>query len=227
MFYAAHFGHADVLRRLNRLVEAVRAYLIALQINRNAPEAHKGLAATYLELREYEQALPFAREAVELDPADGESRANLGAVHSFLREHEQAVAQDEAAAELMDLTPDLLLNWGSSLGALGRYREMGSVLQRAAEIDGGATATILERLGFAHFKLGEYPAARRSFQRAVDADPRHYPALNGLAVVLLNAYIEGGETDEAVRLQAAGLLRRSLRIDTNQPRFVELLRRFG
>lgn len=228
--FEAQFGHADVLRRLNRLVEAARAYLRALSINRNAPEAHKGLAATYLELGEYSQAMQFAREAVELNPADGESRANLGAAHSFMREHNEAVLQYEAAAELMELTPELLLNWGSSLGALERYREMVTVLERATELetaDAESTATVRERLGFAHFKLGSFGEARAAFQVAIDADPRHYPALNGLAVVLLNDYLEAGEQDTALRLQAAGLLRRSLRIEPNQPRFVELLRRFG
>lgn len=228
--YDAQFGHADVLRRLKRLVEAVQAYLNALKIDSNAAEAHKGLAATYLELGEYRQALQFAREAVEIEPGDGESRANLGAAHSFLNEHEQAVLQYEAAAELTELTPELMLNWGSSLGALSRFREMVTVLDRATELentDQQSIAAIRERLGFAHFKLGKYSDARESFQLAIEADPTHYPALNGLAVVLLNQFIESGESDRTSRSRAVDLLRRSLRIEPNQPRFVELLRRFG
>jgi tetratricopeptide (TPR) repeat protein len=222
--FDAQFGHADALHALGRLVEAVRSYLRALAIRPNDVEANRGVAAAYLELREPRQALPYAERSVDLAPDDGGARANLGAIFSSLERHEQAVRQYEAAAELMDLTPELLLNWANSLGVIGRYREMLSTLERSIAIE--PTAAAWERSGFARFKLREFAAAGEAFRRALELDPNHYPAMNGLAVVLLNEYLQTGREQDAIRIEALGLLRRSLRLNANQPKFVDLVQRF-
>ncbi len=219
--FDAQFNHADVLHALGRVVEAVRVYLRALAIRPNDAAANRGLAAAYLEQERPDWALPYAEQAVRSDPDDGPSRANLGATYSLLDRHEEAIREYETAAELMELTPDLLLNWANSLGAIERYTEMINTLDASIAIEPSATA--YERLGFAYFKLRRYDRATEMFRSALDLDQRHYPALNGLGVVLLNEYVQGGRTDEALRIEALSLLRRSLRINSNQPAFIQLV----
>ena len=222
--FPAQFGHADALHALGRMVEAVRAYLRALAIQPNDASANRGLAGAYLELEEARQALPYAVKAASLGPEDGVTRANLGAVYSLLGRHEEAVYEYEAAAELMELDAALLLNWASSLGVIGRHAEMAITLEEVLRIEPSALA--FERLGYANFKLRDYDGAARHFGRAIDLDPTHFPALNGLGVVRLNDFLRSGRADDVARAEAIDLLRRSLDINPHQPKFVQLVREY-
>jgi tetratricopeptide (TPR) repeat protein len=223
--FDAQYMHGLTLHLLNKLGDAVRAYLRALAINPDDFAANLNLATAYLQLEEPGQGLAYAERAVVLNPSSGPAHANLGAIYAALDRHEAAVPQFQAAAELMELTPDLLVNLANSLGKLERYQEMINTLDAVVRIEDSAVAR--ERLGFAHFKLRAYDRAAEEFRRSIDLDGRHYPAMNGLGVCLLNQYLASGRDDDATRRQAVELFRRSLRINTRQPKIVELLSRFG
>ena len=221
----AHRGLGDALVMLERFTEAVRSYLRALRIRPNDARANAGLASSYLALDEPMAALPFAERARALEPAMASARATLAGTYAALGRHTDAVREYEAALELEDLEPDLLLGLAESLGRLDRYQEMANTLRTAISITDSAAAH--ERLGFAHFKLRQYTAADASFRRALQLEPEYFPALNGLGVVLLNDYLLNNQQNAAVRDEAMGLLRRSLRQNQSQPRISELVERFG
>lgn len=223
--FDAQYLHGLTLHLLNRLGDAVRAYLRALAIQPDDFAANLNLATAYLQLDEPSQGLAYAERAVVLDPSSGPAHANLGAIYAALDRHESAVQQFQAAAELMDLEADLLLNLANSLGKLDRYPEMVNTLIVVLQIEDSAVAR--ERMGFARFKLREYDRAAEEFRLSIDLDARHYPALNGLGVCLLNQYLATNREDNVIRLQAVELFRRSLKINSRQPKIVELLSRFG
>lgn len=223
--FKAQYAHALVLQLLDRLADAVRAYLRALSIQPDDFEANRNLATAYLQLDEPRQALPYALRAVQLDGRDGPARVNLGAVYAAMGEYNQAVLEYQAAAERMDLTPPLLLNLADSLGKAGRYEEMANTLSQLVRLTPSAAA--YERLGFAYFRLNRYDDALGAFRKALSIDPNHYPALNGVGVCLLNEYLVGGRTDVAARDAALASLRKSIRINRNQPKIVELVTRYG
>lgn len=222
--FDAQFKHGYALQLLNRLSDAVRAYLRALSIQPDDYQANQNLATAYLQLAEPGAALSYAQRAVALRPASGAARANLGSVLTSLDRHDEAVREYRAAAELMDLTPQLLLNMSESLGKLDRFEEMASTLDQLAATNPSAQG--LERLGYARFKLRQFNAARDAFQRAVTLDPNHFPALNGLGVCLLNDYLASQRTLEDARRDALKLLRQSLRLNKNQPKIFELVNRY-
>lgn len=222
--FDAQFKHGYALQLLNRLSEAVRAYLRALSIQPDDYQANQNLATAYLQLKEPGAALSYAERAVALRPSSGAARANLGSVLTSLDRHDEAVREYRAAAELMELTPQLLLNLSESLGKLDRYEEMASTLDQLALTSPSAVG--LERLGYARFKMRQFNAARDAFQRAVTLDPTHYPALNGLGVCLLNDYLASNRTLEDARRDALKLLRQSLRQNRNQPKIFELVNRY-
>jgi len=218
---AAQYNHALALQLLDRLTEAVRAYLRALSIAPDDFNANLNLATAYLQLEEARQSLPYARRAVALDPQDGPARVNLGAVHAALSQHEQAIREYQAAAELMEVTPPLLLNLANSLGKTGRYTQMVNTLGRLLRLEPSAQAH--ERLGFAYFRLHRYEEALESFRAAADLDPEHYPAWNGVGVCLLNRYLMNGESNDRVKYAAVEALRKSLRLNRDQPQIVQLV----
>lgn len=222
--FDAQYGHGLALQMLNRLTDAIGAYLRALSIAPNDFDANLNLATAYLQLNEPRQALPYARRAVELNGDIGNARVNLGSVYAALEWHNEAVRQYQSAAELMELTPPLLLNLATSLGKSERYIEMANTLERLVELE--STAAAWERLGFARFRLRRYESALEAFNQSAEIDPEHYPAQNGIGVCLLNKYLLSQRTDMTSRRGAVAAFRRSLRVNRNQPKIVDLLSRY-
>lgn len=222
--FDAQFGHGRVLHALSRIAEAVRAYLRALSIRPDDFNANLGLATAYIQIDGPAQALPYAQRSAQIQPTSGAAHANLGSVYSALGRHREAVEEYQNAAELMELNPALLMNLAEALGKIERYQEMINTLTTANRIRPSAAA--YERLGFAEFKLKHYDAAMDAFRSAISADADHYPALNGLGVCLLNRYIVSDKQDAPALSEAMGYLRQSLRVNSRQPRIVELIARY-
>ncbi len=219
-----NYWHGYALQMLNRVTEAVRAYLRALAIRPEDFNANLNLATAYLQLGENEQAVIYAERAVRINPGDGPAHVNLGAAYANAGRHGEAIEEYEAAAELMPLTPELLLNLAESLGKVGRYAEMAGTIGEVIRQQPSALA--YERLGSAQFRMGSYDEALESFRQSARADERHYPAWNGVGVCLLNRYVWSRKSDLAALDEARNALRRSLQIERDQPRIAELLTRY-
>jgi len=222
--FDAQYGHGLVLQLLNRVAESIRAYLRALAIRPDDFDANLNVATAYMQVNEPTQARPYAERAVRLQPESGEARVNLGAVYAALGMHDAAVVEYQQAAELIELGPELLLNLADSLGKTGRYPEMAATLEQLIRIEPSTLA--YERLGSALFRMKAYDRALAAFRDATNLDPTHYPAWNGVGVCLLNQYLWSERADTNARRGAIEALRRSLQIKTNQPRIIELVRRY-
>ncbi len=222
--FEAQYHHGLMLHLLERVSEAIGAYLRALNVRPEDFQANLNIATAYFQLGEYEQSLPFAQRATRLRPRDGSARFNLGAVYAGLDRHTDAVVEYQQATELMDLTPRLLLNLGESLGRLGRWTEMRNTLDQLIKTNPSPAAW--ERLGFALFRLERYDEAKAAFEASLRMDADYFPALNGLGICELNNYIWSDKTDLAAKDRALDLLRRSLRMNRDQPRIEELITRY-
>lgn len=224
--FDAQFRHASTLHQLGRLDDAVRAYLRSLSVRPNEFEAMLGLSAAYLEAGNAAQALPYAQRSAESRPRSGEARMHLGTVLATMDRHEEAVVEYRQAAELMPKpAPGLLLNMSESLNRLGRYAEMVGALHEVVASE--PTPVAYERLGSGLFRLRRYDEALNAFNESARLDPDYAPALNGVAVCELNNYLWAGKADSGARERAVEAMRRSLLIDRNQPRIIELLRRYS
>jgi tetratricopeptide (TPR) repeat protein len=224
--FDAQFLHGLVLQLMNRVEDSVRAYLRALAVRPDDFEANLNIGTAYLQLGEADQALGYSQRAVRLNPDSGPARVNLGAVYAALDRHEAAIVEFQQAAELMpEPDPKLLLNLADSLGRVGRHAEVVSTIDQLVRLQPSAVA--YERLGSALFRLREYDAAMTAFGAALDMEPNHYPALNGVAVCRLNQYVWSGKADTQSLNIAISALRRSLQIERRQPAIIELLRRYG
>jgi tetratricopeptide (TPR) repeat protein len=223
--FQAQYGHGLSLQLLGRVADSVRAYIRALSISPNDFDANLNLATAYLQLNEPAAGLPYAQRAVRINGANGPARVNLGAIYAALGENDRAVTEYQQAAELMELTPELLLNLADSLGKTGKYPEMQAVLEQLVKQRGSAPA--YERLATAMFRQQKYPDSLAMFRKALEFDANYYPALNGVAVNLLNLYVQSDKQDTQSQHDAVEALRRSLQIEPRQPAVVDLLARYG
>lgn len=222
--FDAQYNHGLTLQLLGRLADSVRAYLRALTIKPDDFDANLNLATAYLQLAEPSQALAYAQRAVSLNGGSAPARTNLGAIYAALDRHTDAITEYQQAAELTKLTAPLLLNMSDSLGKVGRYEEMVNTLREVVREQPSAAA--YERLGSGQFRLRRYAEAEDSFRKSAQLQPDYHPALNGVAVCLLNKYMWSGQNNEAARIEAVDLLRRSLMLEKRQPRVAELLGRY-
>jgi tetratricopeptide (TPR) repeat protein len=221
-----HFKRGQVLQALNRVSESIRAYLTSLELDPMDVPANINVSVAYMQAEEPRLARPFAERAVFIDSNSAPARINLGSVYAAMGEHRRAVDEYQQAAELVDpISPELLVNLAESLRALGEDAQVVNVLDQLLRTNESALAW--ERRGAAMFRMGDYPGATTSFERALEMDPRHYPALNGLAVLRLNQFIQSDNQDTNALKQAMDHFRKSLQIEHRQPKVRELLSRFS
>lgn len=228
--FEAQYFHGLMLHVLNRVTEAVAAYLRALALRPDDPQANLNLATAYYQLGEAAQAVPYGEASVRLNPKSGAARMNLGAIYASLGRDREALSEYQQASELMELTPALMNNLAEAYGKLGRFEEMRNTLLEL--IKKRPTAQAYERLGYASFKLGRtqptmYAAAMANFEKAIQTDPEYFPALNGLGVCMLNLWLESDRKDGAAKDKGLDCLRRSMQLNADQPRILELLSRYG
>lgn len=223
--FQAQYAHALVLQIMERYAEAVRAYLRALQINPRDFKANMNIGLAFVQLGQPEQGLPYAERATRLNPESGPAHHNLGVCYAAVGRHQEAIDSYRRASEDLGLVPQLLLAIADSQAALGEHQSAASTLRRLINVEPSADAW--RRLGAAHFREREYADSLKAFEAALEYDANHYPALNGVAVCKLNDYLWSDKTDLKALEQAVVAMRKSLRINRDQPKIVELLTRFG
>lgn len=221
-----HYKLGRSLQIMGRLSESIQAYLVALRLDPSDALANMNVSVAYMQAEEPRLARPFAERAVYISPNAAAARINLGSVYAALGEHRRAVDEYQQAAELVDpISPELLVNLAESLRNLGEDAQVVNVLDQLLRTSESALAW--ERRGSALFRLRDYEAAMTSYARALELDPQHYPALNGMGVYRLNQYIWSGQTDTSALSEALEHFRKSLQIEHRQPRIRELVSRFG
>ncbi len=223
--FRAHYGRGLALQMLDRLEEAARAYYGALHVQPANLHANSSLATVYLQMDKPRRAVIFAQKAVEIDPTDGPSRANLGTAYEKIGRLGDAIEQYMAAVELLDDATPVMVSLMRVLGEEGRYREAAETGERLVRMAPSANA--YERLGWCYFRLGHYDRSIDAYRSAIEIEPDHWPALNGVGINALNTWLLGGKNDRTAADEARRALRRSLQINPEQPRVVVLLSNYG
>ncbi|WP_428388843.1 tetratricopeptide repeat protein [Mucisphaera sp.] len=223
--YDAQYGLAVVNQLLGRVSESVTGYLRALSIEPESFEARRNLASAYLQAGRPDLALRHAVMSTEKDPESRGAWINLGATYSMLGDHEKAVRCYQQAAELGELDPPLLQSWSQAHLNLREFDRAANLLQQLVREQPSAYAH--ERYGYALFKQGRRQDAIVQFQAALELDRRMPPALNGIGVCLMAEFLETGRRNPALRDRAIAAWRRSLTIEPQQPKIVDLMSRFG
>lgn len=225
--YDAHYNLGVCKQVLGDIGFAIKSYKRALDLRPDSAEANRDLASAYLQDGRPGLALSFAEHAAELDPNSFTTQANLGFIYARNKQLEQAIRAFREASELAgegdDLSP-VLLGLGDAHVRMGNYGLALNTLE--ALVQKAPSSTAYERIGVAKFKQRRYEEALSSFKKAVEMDDTDTAALNGLGVVYMTLYIEGGRTNTWQRDQALEAWSKSLDLKPNQNQIISLVTRY-
>ncbi|HET9764464.1 MAG TPA: tetratricopeptide repeat protein [Casimicrobiaceae bacterium] len=97
--------------------------------------AWKALAAGYVKLRQYREALEAANKLVQLAPEDAAAWRSLGEVNATLRRPAEALAAFEQAVARDDRDTASMVQVGALAVQLGRYADARAAFSRALALD--------------------------------------------------------------------------------------------
>ena len=131
---------------------AVLAFMEAVRLDPDLPEARFRLALGYESLdkreeaeAEYKKAAETYRKYLDENEGDAEGHYNLGQIYANLGQYSEAIRHYRAATKLKEDDPDIYYD-----------------------------------LGVAHSKLAQYDLAAVAFKKSLEIDPDYYRAQDGL-----------------------------------------------
>lgn len=222
--FAAQYGLGLVLQLDGKVEESIRPYLQALTIDPHSAAANRNLASAYLQLNRPSDALPYARRAAQLATEDQAAWANLGAVLSLLGRYDEAIDAYRNAVELGEMAEPILLGLAEAHLKMGHYDRAMATLE--ALVRRAPSAAAYERMGLTRFKQRFYEQALANYRQALTLAPEDTASLNGVGACLMTMYIQSGMKDQSVREQALEAWRKSLQLNLDQPRIIDLLSRY-
>lgn len=207
------------------LPRAISSYKRALIIKKDSYEANRDMGSAILQSGRPAEAIGFAKRAVELNPDSQSGWANLATAYLLNKDYENAVGAYRQTLELGDAVIPVMLGLADAHLNLGNFQRAENVL-RAIEREGGNTIA-RERMGLVLFKQRKFEAAAEAYRSALVDNPSDTASLNGLGITLMATYLRGGEEDDAMRLEALSLWRRSLGLRSEQGSLIDLISRYS
>lgn len=223
--FEAHYSLGLMKQLLGRFQEALRSYKTAWRLNPDDFQVNRELGSTYLQLGRPGEALTFVHIATRLDPDSQAAWCNLAATYNLLGRYDEAVDTYRQATELGDLADPVLLGLADAHIHLNNFQQSLNVLE--ALIRRSPSVTAYERLGYVRFKMRQFKQALFEYRQAMALNPDDNATLNGLGACLMTLYIQDGRTDTPRRDEALRAWRKSVRIDNQQYRIVDLIARFS
>ncbi|WP_300031884.1 tetratricopeptide repeat protein [uncultured Roseobacter sp.] len=112
-----------------------------------------------------DDALNFAREAIDLDESDARGFGELGFAHLYRKEHEPAINAYDRALKLNPNDADLMSDMADALAHTGRSEEAIELLHKAMRLNPFYPDQYIWHLGGAFFNLKRYEEAIEAIQK--------------------------------------------------------------
>ncbi|HZZ00642.1 MAG TPA: sulfotransferase [Candidatus Baltobacteraceae bacterium] len=195
------FQDAVALHAQGKFDEAAAAYREVLESGKHFGAAYN-LSLLYASQGHYDEALPQALEAVELDPTSAEANDHAGGILVNLGRHEPALPYFEAALRISPQFVRAYNNLGAALTALGRSQEAIGWLERAVTLQPDYADAHLN-LATALEQVDRYDEAQEHLRHAVAIEPERPQAYAKIGAI---AGMQG-DMDRAVEALRRGLQR--------------------
>jgi tetratricopeptide (TPR) repeat protein len=213
--FKTHYDVALAYQFLNRMQDAIAAYLEALKLSPRDLKSNMNLGVVYLAMGRVDDAVRQLQLAVTIDPQSASAQCNLGAA---LESAGQTAKAEAAYQRAIELDPDMgvaMVNLGSMLLRESRGKEAAAVL--AVAVTKQNTAVAHKRYGDALMLEHDDYTAFMEYDRALTLDQRYWPAMNQIGLIRLHSYQAGLTLNEDLRRAAVAMWRKSLALNPNQP----------
>lgn len=223
--YVNYFNLGVSYQFLQRLKDAARNYLHALELKPDHAKSNAYLGTVYLGLGQRDEAIKCLQRAVDLDPSSAEAFTNLGIALDEAGEYPRAETAFRKSLDLHSDQPAVQLLLAENLLKQRKFSEARSVLGEMLKNHD----TALHRTRFGDAYLGEknFPEAITQYQTALKLDPDYYQAYSGLGLACIGDYEKGLTLDDTRRKAALEAWQRSLSLKPNQPRILELVQKYN
>ncbi|MSP49960.1 MAG: tetratricopeptide repeat protein [Alphaproteobacteria bacterium] len=171
-FAPAHFNHANALRALGRLEEALAGYDRGLEARPDDAEALNNRGVILAELRRPGPALDSFERAIRLRPDYADALNNRGNALKDLLRPEEALACYDAALRIRPGYLQALTNRANVLKELKRFDLALASFDRALAADPTSVEALANR-GVMLMELGRHGDAAASFAAAIAIEPDH------------------------------------------------------
>jgi Tfp pilus assembly protein PilF len=170
--------------RLQKPLDAIKAYDAAIALDPNFAEAHGNRASLVAQAGLPDEALKSYERALSLDPTAVADRINRGALLHELGRHDEALADFDKALALAPEDPTVLANRANVLVQLGRFDEGLADYDRAIKRNPRSAQTLAQK-GTVLKLLGRFDEARKVLDQARAIDAKDSSAALALAELLL------------------------------------------
>lgn len=188
------------------LAEARRCFRTSIKLNSGNPIPHNGLGQLYRLQNDLPKSAASLREALRIAPRFGAAHAQLALTLRALNRNAEAITHARSAIEINPNAVDAWHTLGELLQSQADFEGAVAAFQRALQLKPGAETWCA--LGALMEELNRRDAARDSYLRALDLQPRLLRAHIRLGVVL------SGQGDIAA---ARGRLETALEIEPGHP----------
>ena len=168
--------------------------------------------------------MTYLERATRLDPNSAAAWSNLGVALDARGSAVLAESTYRKALELDSSNVVTLQNLAQNLISQDKAPEAVNIMEQVLSLQD--TAAARKRYGDALSRAKKFDDAIAQYDIALKADPKYLPALNEKANTYIRKYIDGLELDDALRVSALELWKKSLAMNPNQPRVIELLKKW-
>ena len=210
---------------LDRLRDAAASYLRAVKLNPRDWQRCMHLGLVYMSLGDNNSAVEYCQRAANLNPLSAVAFANLGVVFDARGNAAEAETAYRKSLTIDPTQAAPAMNLARNLQYRGKAAEAVTVLEKlTAAAD---SASVRRRYGDALASAGREADALREYRTALKLDPRHFPAMNAMASLLITQYRNGLLLDDRKRDEAVAMWRQSLQVNPNQPKVETQLKTWG
>ena len=202
---------------LDRLRDAAASYLRAVKLDPKDWRSCMNLGLVYMSLGENNSAVEYCQRAVNLNPLAAVAHANLGVVFDARGNVAEAESAYRRALTIDASQVAPAINLARNLQYRGKTGEAVAVLEKLTTTPADS-AMVRRRYGDALASAGREADAMQQYRQALKLDPRHYPAMNSMAALLITQYRKGLLLDDRKRDEAVAMWKQSLQLNPNQPK---------
>jgi len=130
-----------------------------------------------------DEAVMFARRAIDIDPGDGQTSARLGAILMDKGAVLEAIGYFQLASLAMPESAELHNDLGNALAAVDRTEEAEAALRKALSLN-PELAQIHNNLGNILKQISKPDEAIAGYRAALNLEPTYAEAENNLAIIL-------------------------------------------